>query len=305
MSRGGTLRKAACADEGALNSASPWYRERTTKGEAVQMTSRGDEATGDAGTIRLERAGTVATLWLDNPGKRNAFDQAMLQALTEAATSLAGDDSVTAVVLRGAGSRAFGSGADLHAFAASDAAAFAARFGEMDRLLEAAVAALLALPQPLVAAIEGACFGGAVQLAVCADIRIANESMRLAIPAGVLGIVYPLDAIERLVALAGPGMTKLILMAGLSLTGTECLRAGIVELVVADGAFDHALNDLCAHLARQSKAAVAAYKRVIDGIAAGQDRASMQALQREVNASPDTWRRIAAAMAERKVRRGS
>jgi enoyl-CoA hydratase/carnithine racemase len=94
-------------------------------------------------------------------------------------------------------------------------------------------------------------------------------------------------------------------MAGLSLTGTECLRAGIVELVVADGAFDHALNDLCAHLARQSKAAVAAYKRVIDGIAAGQDRASMQALQREVNASPDTWRRIAAAMAERKVRRGS
>ena len=167
-----------------------------------------------AGTIRVERVGSVATLWLDNPAKRNAFDQPMLQALTEAATSLARDDSVTAVVLRGAGSRAFGSGADLHAFAASDAAAFAARFGEMDRLLEGAVAALLALPQPLVAAIEGACFGGAVQLAVCADIRIANESMRLAIPAGALGIVYPLDAIERLVALAGPGIAKLILMTG-------------------------------------------------------------------------------------------
>jgi enoyl-CoA hydratase/carnithine racemase len=266
--------------------------------------SRDNEVVG-AGTVRVERAGSVATLWLDNPAKRNAFDQPMLQALAEAATSLAGDDGVTAVVLRGAGGRAFGSGADLHAFAASDAAAFAARFGEMDRLLEAAVAALLALPQPLVAAIEGACFGGAVQLAVCADIRIANESMRLAIPAGALGIVYPLDAIERLVALAGPGIAKLILMTGRPLTGAECLRASIVELMVADGAFEGALTELTAQLARQSKVAVGAYKRVIDGIAAGQDRAAMEALQREVNASPDTWHRIAAAMAERNVRRRS
>ena len=254
------------------------------------------------GTIRVERVGSVATLWLDNPAKRNAFDQPMLQALTEAATSLVTDDSVTAVVLRGAGGRAFGSGADLHAFAANDAAAFATRFGEMDRLLEGAVAALLALPQPLVAAIEGACFGGAVQLAVCADIQLANESMRLAIPAGVLGIVYPLDAIERLVALAGPGIAKLILMTGRPLSAADCLRAEIVELVVADSAFDNALNDLCAQVARQSKAATTAYKRVIDGIAARQDRAAMQALQREVNASPDTWRRIAAAMSERNVR---
>jgi enoyl-CoA hydratase len=212
------------------------------------------------------------------------------------------DQQTAVVVLRGTGGRAFGAGADLHAFAANDAAGFAARFGEMDRLLDAAVAALRALPQPLVAAIEGACFGGAVQLALCADIRLANDSMRLSIPAATLGIVYPLDAIERLVALAGPGVAKLILMTGRPLSAAECLRAGIVELTAPDGAFDSALTELGAQLARQSKAAVAAYKRIVDGVATRQDRAAMVDLQRDVNTSAETWARIAAAMAERNVR---
>ena len=252
--------------------------------------------------VRVERSGPIATIWLDNQSKRNALDPPMLRALAAAATALASDEDAASVVLRGAGGHAFSAGADFEAFAASDRAAFIGRFGVMERALDEAVAALLAVPQPLVAAIEGACFGGAVQLALCADIRVANEAMRLAIPAASIGIVYPLDAIERLIALAGPGVAKLILMTGRPLSAAECLRYGIVELVVADAEFDDEVRELGVRLGRQSKSAVRAYKQIVDGFAAARERASMSALQSEVNSSADTWERISAAIAQRKVR---
>ena len=251
--------------------------------------------------IRVERSGRIATVWLDSQAKRNAFDASMLRALTNAAAELVHDRDVTAVVLRGAG-HAFSAGADFDAFVAGDEAAFADRFGIMERALDEAVAALLALPQPLVAAIEGACFGGAVQLALCADIRMANEAMRLAIPAASIGIVYPLDAIERLIALAGPGVAKLILMTGRPLSAADCLRVGIVEMVAPDAGFDAAMDELCARLGRQSKAAVRAYKQIVDGFFERRDRASMGVLQDSVNSSTDTWQRISAAIAQRKPR---
>jgi enoyl-CoA hydratase/carnithine racemase len=254
------------------------------------------------GAVRVTRAGRIATVWLDNQAKRNAIDLPMLRALAEGAAGLAGDESVAAVVLRGAGGRAFSAGADFNIFADCDAAQFQTLMADLDRALDAAVAALVALPQPLVAAIEGSCFGGAVQLALCADMRIANESMRLAIPAGALGVVYPLDAIERLTALAGPGMTRLILMTGRALSAAECLRSRIVEVTAADDAFESALAELCAQLELQSEMAVRAYKRIVAGMAAPRVRSEMQKLQRDVNTSADTWRRMAAALVRRKIR---
>ena len=250
--------------------------------------------------VRVERSGRTATIRLDNPGKRNAFDPLMLQALAQSAAALAADDAVAVVVLRGAGGRAFSAGADFDAFAADSQAAFGIRFNAMENNLDQAVAALATLPQPLVAAIEGACFGGAVQLALCADIRIANESMRLAIPAGSIGIVYPLDAIERLIALAGPGVAKLVLMSGRPLPAAECLRSGLVEATAPDDQFEAALGELCTQLTKSSKAAVRAYKQIVDCFIRDGDRAASEVLQDTVNASADTWSRISAVIEGRK-----
>jgi enoyl-CoA hydratase/carnithine racemase len=248
----------------------------------------------------VERSDRVATIWLDRPAKRNAFDPPMLRLLADTAETLGNDPDIAVVVLRGAGGRAFSAGADFNAFAAADQAGFAARFADMDDALAQAVAALTTLPQPLVAAIEGACFGGAVQLALCADLRIANATMRLAIPAVSIGIVYPLDAIERLIALTGPGAAKLILMSGRPLAAPECLRIGLVELVAADDQFDATLAELCGELARPSAGASRAYKRIVDGFIGDADRAALRAIQAEVNGSADTWSRIAAVVAARK-----
>jgi enoyl-CoA hydratase len=270
----------------------------TLSPQLLTMNSMTDDQPGPG--VRMERSGPTATIWLDNPAKRNAFDPAMLQALAQAAAALASDDAVAVVVLRGAGGRAFSAGADFEAFASDSQAEFADRFNAMEQTLDQAVAALAALPQPLVAAIEGACFGGAVQLALCADIRLANESMRLSIPAGSIGIVYPLDAIERLIKLAGPGVTKLILMTGRLLPAAECLRSGLVELTVADDQFETVLSELCTQLTRPSQAAVRAYKRIVDGFVQDGDCSALQALQGSVNASADTWSRICAVIASRK-----
>src|SRR5262249_55585767 len=123
------------------------------------------------GVVTVERANGVATVTLNNPDKRNSFNAAMLEALAAEAGKLAEEDEVRTIVLRGAGDLAFSAGADLDSFDTTSPETFARWFAGMEELLDRAVTNLLALPQPLLAALPGACMGGGVQLALCADFR--------------------------------------------------------------------------------------------------------------------------------------
>jgi enoyl-CoA hydratase/carnithine racemase len=254
-------------------------------------------------TIRVERAGAVTTIVIDNPAKRNSFTPQMLDLLTAAATALAVDAEVGAVILRGAGDLAFSAGADFDAFETASAEAFARWFRTMEEALDRAVASLLALPQPLIAALAGPCMGGAVQLALCADLRLASDQVRLAIPAASTGIVYPLDAIERLVHLCGTGGTSLLLLAGATFAAEQANQAGMIDMVVAHAAFEEQLAAVAAKLARQPKDAIRAYKQIINGIARGSDRAALRAIQQSVNGSDETARLVAATISKRSARR--
>jgi len=234
------------------------------------------------GTIRVEREQAVATIIIDNPEKRNSFTADMLDLLVTQATTLAGDDEVRAIILRGGGDLAFSAGADFDGFEAESTQAFIDKFRAMEESLDRAVASLLALPQPLIAALPGACMGGGVQLALCADFRLASERLRFAIPAASIGIVYPLDAIQRLVRMCGPGTTSLLLLAGVTFSAEEAGRAGIIEMTVPHATFDAEVAAIAQKLSRQPKAAIRAYKQIIDGMARGADYERLHAIDQPV-----------------------
>jgi len=186
-------------------------------------------------SVELERNGAVATLWLNRPARRNAFDLAMWGRLGDLASDLAKEDDLRCLVLRGRGG-AFAAGADISEFperrySAAQAADYAA---DMDRATEA----IADFPAPTLAVIEGPCVGGGLELAVQCDLTLAGAGARLGIPINRIGHCLPYPAMIALVELAGRATTMEILLEGRIFTAEEALAKGLVTRVVADDALE-------------------------------------------------------------------
>lgn len=192
-----------------------------------------EEGAQQGQSVELSRDGAVATLWLNRPARRNAFDLAMWSRLGDLAADLAKDDGLRCLVLRGRGG-CFAAGADISEFPEKRfSAAQAADYAEvMDRATEA----VAAFPAPTLAVIEGPCVGGGLELAVQCDLKIAAESARFGIPINRIGHCLPYPAMIALVELAGRGVAMEILLEGRILDATEALAKGLVTRVVPDAA---------------------------------------------------------------------
>ena len=184
------------------------------------------------GKILKHAADGVGVITFNNPDKRNAMSLEMWEGFGEALTSLRDDDAVRVVILRGAGGKAFVSGADISQFEkVRHNAAASEEYGKRS----AAQRALLAdYPKPTIACIQGFCLGGGMQVAMLADIRIAAQSGQFGIPAARLGIAYGYDGLRHLVSLVGPSWARLLMYTGMRIDSTEALRIGLVERVIAD-----------------------------------------------------------------------
>ncbi len=144
----------------------------------------------------------VGWLTINNPERRNAISLDMWDAMRQAVEAFGADPVVRCVVLRGAGEKAFASGADISQFEKERADAEAAmRYATISR---AGRDALLGLEKPLLAMIRGFCMGGGLGIAMTADLRIASADAVLGIPAARLGIAYDAQNVANLVSLVGP-----------------------------------------------------------------------------------------------------
>ena len=175
--------------------------------------------------IRLTHDGSLARITLDRAEARNAVPLAAWDQLAEAVTAAEGANA-RAILVSGAGG-AFCAGADLTEFDAirEDPA----RRSTFRLAMRRGIDALAASPMPVVALIQGACFGAGVALAMAADIRIADARARFAITPAKIGIGYPQEDIARLVALTGPGAAARLLFTGAEIDGGEALRIGLVN----------------------------------------------------------------------------
>ncbi|HJV93668.1 MAG TPA: enoyl-CoA hydratase-related protein [Azonexus sp.] len=182
--------------------------------------------------VTLSRAGEVATLTLDNPGKLNAIDLGMWQLLAENMAEISADRGIRCVVVRGAGHEAFAAGGDLEEFVTGRATLEQAL--HYHGQVAAALNAIADCPHPTVALIQGACIGGGLEIAGVCDLRISGESARFGAPINKLGFsMYP-GEMEGLLKLAGPAVIKEILLEGRILTATEAYEKGLLTRVVPD-----------------------------------------------------------------------
>lgn len=188
------------------------------------------------GKITEQRSGHVAYLTIDNSAKRNAISQAMWLELGEKLQALNADAELRCIVLRGAGTLAFGSGADIEEFeqlrsSKEKGIAFGQQAHRAMRLLKTS-------PVPTLAAIQGACIGGGMELAACCDIRIASDDAKFGIPIARLGGVLAYPELEALLAIATPSVAYELLFEGRVLTAEQAYVKGLIARSVPADTFD-------------------------------------------------------------------
>src|SRR5512132_3615905 len=183
--------------------------------------------------ILVEQDGPIATVVFNRPKMRNAISLAMWSEIAAVTDRLSKDDSVRAIVYRGAGTDAFASGADISEFQENRKDTQTAL--EYNKKTEAAYTSIRLCPTPTGAMVFGFCMGGAMALAMACDFRFASGGSKFGIPAARLSIIYGLDPVHQLVDLVGPAYAKDILYSARTVDAEEALRIGFIQrLVPAD-----------------------------------------------------------------------
>jgi enoyl-CoA hydratase len=192
------------------------------------------------GSIRRDDIGDgIVRLTIDHQAKLNALNNAMWDQLGDFMRELDGDESLRCIIITGAGDKAFAVGADISEFEENRSSVEKARV--YAKRTHGALAALSECRHPVIAAINGLCVGGGLEIACCADLRIATESSRFGIPVKRLGLVVAHDEMRALLHLVGKSNTLRILLEGDVFGADEALRMGLVNRVVPAPEFDAAV----------------------------------------------------------------
>lgn len=222
-------------------------------------------------TVRVVPDGAVTRLVLDRPRRLNGITDRMLRALDAALDSVEADEDVRAVLLSGAGDRAFSVGADvrwLSALDPSDATTIA-------RVGQSVFGRLEGLDVPVVAAVDGYCLGGGLELACCADLRVASDRSEFGHPEHDLGLSPAWGATQRLPRLLGESRAKEILFTADRYNAATMADYGLLVEVTAPADLDGRATDLARDLAAGPPLAHRETKRAVhrgrDDVEAGLD----------------------------------
>ncbi|MCD5345910.1 enoyl-CoA hydratase/isomerase family protein [Agromyces sp. H3Y2-19a] len=214
----------------------------------------GDSTNGVAeGPLRVERSADRVVATLDRPEKRNAIDQATIDALHALCAELEAEPRI--LVITGAGG-VFASGADIAQL--RDRRAHDARRG----INANAFIRIADLPMPVIAALDGYALGGGAELAYAADIRIATPSLKIGNPETGLGIIAAAGASWRLKEIVGDARAAELLLTGRTIDAAEALSIGLVSSVHPAGDLLAAAHEVADRIARNDRAATMATKRV-------------------------------------------
>jgi enoyl-CoA hydratase/carnithine racemase len=208
--------------------------------------------------VHVEAEGGVATIRLDRP-PMNALNSQMTGEIADAAAQVSADSDVAAVVVYG-GDKVFAAGADVNQMAEADHIQVT---GIGDRI-QAAFAAVARIPKPVVAAITRYALGGGLELALCADFRVAGEGARLGQPEILLGIIPGAGGTQRLPRLIGPARAKDIVYTGRFVEAGEALRIGLVDQVVPHEQVYQAARKMAGRFVGGPALALRAAKQAID-----------------------------------------
>lgn len=216
-------------------------------------TNRRDET----GTVLCEVAGGIATLTLNRPEKLNAINYAMIEALLDRLDALEADREVRAVIVTGAGERAFSAGGDITEFSESVRRGPGAAVRDFVRRGQAMTSRLEAFPKPMIAAVNGLAYGGGCEVTEAVHLAVASERAVFAKPEIRLGMPPTFGGTQRLPRLAGRKRALALLLTGEPFSAAAALEMGLVNEVVAHDTLMPAARELARRVLRHSPLATA------------------------------------------------
>src|SRR5688572_19500861 len=252
----------------------------------------------DFDNLLLERDGAVAVVTVNRPQVLNALNFATIDELRRAVLSLKHDPGVRAIVITGAGEKAFVAGADINELAVQTPAQgreHALRGQHVFDLVEN-------LGKPVIAAINGYALGGGCELAMACTLRLAADTAKLGQPEINLGIIPGFAGTQRLPRLVGTGKAMEMILTGAPITAAEAERIGLVNRVVPAGELMAEARTLATHLAAQAPVAI---RYIIAAINKGMDMPFADATVFEATlfglvAATDDWREGTRAFLEKR-----
>jgi enoyl-CoA hydratase/carnithine racemase len=240
--------------------------------------------------------GHIATIILNRPEKLNAIEPTMLARLDEIAGELERRDDVRVVLLAGAGERAFSVGADINAWSALQPLDMWRRWiREGHRVFER----LARLRQPLIAALHGYTFGGGLELALAADIRLAAAEAEFALPEVKIATIPGWTGTRRLPALIGLGRAKQLIFSGARIDAATAERWGLINEIAPRSELLARARSLADEIAANAPVSVQLAKQLIDGAGDGAAIA-LEALAGALAATTDDAREGLASFRERR-----
>ena len=212
--------------------------------------------------MKAYKDGRIGWLVFNNPARHNALSLEMWQGIADILRAYGDDSDVRVVVMRGAGGKAFVSGADISEFDAKRAnaeqrASYAKTSGEASRMLAT-------FDKPLLALIEGYCIGGGLATALSADIRFATEDSTFGIPAAKLGLGYEFEGLAKLTRVVGPARARDIMFSARFMDAAEAKDMGLINQIFSREEIEAKTTEYAERIAANAPLTVAAAKAAVN-----------------------------------------
>ena len=230
------------------------------------------------GKMLAARDGGIGLITFNQPEKRNAMSMEMWIGLGEILSGFEADDTISVVVLSGAGDKAFVSGADISQFEKNRHNADAQK--EYDRLTGIGREKFHNFSKPIIARIRGFCMGGGLAIAMATDLRIGTPDSQFGIPAARLSIAYAADSVKRLIDLVGPAHARMILYTARRIDGREAERIGLINQCVPVEQLDETVMGIARTISENAPLSVRASKMTINEMLKDESQRDMESLKR-------------------------
>jgi len=217
-------------------------------------------------SLLITKRDAICTLVLNRPEKNNSLSPDLLIRLHKTFDELSQTDDIRVVVIRGAGDKAFSAGFDLSALPVN----ISQEQGETlkrQNPLDAAMSSLVNYPYPVIAMINGYAYGAGCELAICCDVRIASDGIRMGVPAAKLGLVYPLPGIKRFIQALGFARAREIFFSGRFFPAQRARELGLVNYVVPKEQLEAFTYEMAEEMAANAPLSIKGTKRILKMLA--------------------------------------
>lgn len=223
--------------------------------------------------------GAVAIITIDNEPRLNAFTRDMWQAVPAHFAAADADPEVRVIVVTGAGQKAFSAGADISEFGDNRTGEAARAY---DAINHAAYEAILATQKPTIAMINGYCFGGACELAICCDLRVGSDTASFSVPSAKLSLGYNPRWIKPMLAVMTAAKVKEMLFTGRRYLAPEALAMGLLNSMVPAVGLATETMRIAAEIGDNAPLSLRAAKASVDALMANPESVDLAALDRLV-----------------------